>query len=253
MINLIRALVLCFFSLLFSVEGFATVGPRFEVAPLGKYDNGYTEARYDEILQILRGVYGPIIEARGGEFHLLTDWTDGAVNMWAFRIGDEYWLELPGGMARYGLINEEAFLTSICHELGHLLGGPPYRSEISLEGQSDYYATLECVEKLLPAVVPIKNLPEDLEVSEACVANNFPDQELCQRALQGAKSLTSYYAELEKVPFPQISTPSSVVVAQTLTVHPPAQCRLDTFVAGLFKWQRPACWFKASQFWWTGL
>lgn len=206
-----------------------------------KYDNGYTEERYDFVLDTLEDVYGKIIEAKGGEFFIARDWTDGAVNMWAERLGNEYWLEVPGGMARYGLIIEEAFILSLCHELGHLLGGEPHNHEISFEGQADYYSTFTCMELVLPHMNQEKALVYDLEVKNVC-----NEGELCLRTLQGAKSLSSYYAEIEGSGFPQLTTPSSEVAAQTLKAHPKAQCRLDTFFAGFEKRPRPVCWYKAN-------
>ena len=214
------------------------------VAERSKFDNGFQKERYEILIKKLHEVYDPIIKAEGGVFQTLTDWTDGAVNMWAFRLGNEYWLEIPGGMARYHLINEEAFLTSLCHELGHLLGGEPKKGNISLEGQSDYFATYDCIDQLLSEIDQEKLLMEESEINSICIMEQKGDVEFCQRAMAGAKSLTSYYAELEKVSFPQLSTPSAVKVSSTLTRHPPAQCRLDTLKAGYFGEPRPRCWFK---------
>lgn len=205
----------------------------------GRYDNGYPKYKYDEVLEAVKAVYTPIVEAKGGSFYIQEDWLDGAVNMWAFRLGTEYWLEIPGGMSRYILINEEAFITSICHELGHLLGGEPMRGDISLEGQSDYYATQECVASILTVVEPYRSQPPNQEVDGIC-----EDDFLCKRVLKGALSLTSYYAELEGVSFPLYSKKSGVEVENTLKVHPPAQCRLDTLYAGYYREPRPACWYK---------
>ena len=216
----------------------------FSFSPLGIFDNGYPEEIYNSVIQSFKGVYGPIIEERGGELRILDEWSDGAVNMWAFRLGNEYWLEIPGGMSRYHLINEEAFILSICHELGHLLGGSPKRGDISLEGQSDYYAGLECIERMLGTITPIKELEIDEDVKESCKDLSSPELELCHRSLMGSLSLTSYYAELEQKPFPKLSTPSEVVVEETLLTHPPAQCRLDTFYAGYRDQDRPSCWYR---------
>ena len=243
----IKNILFCF-SILLSFQ--AGASPHFNtvsVQPGSRYDNGYPEAKYNEVLNILKKVYGPIIEAKGGSFHILQDWSDGAVNMWAFRLGSEYWLEMPGGMSRYNLINEEGFLLSACHELGHLLGGTPFKGSsqsISLEGQSDYYATLDCIDKVLTEVKPYKKVSPNEEVQSLCKQKNKDlSLSLCHRTLSGALSLTSYYAELEKSPFPKFSRPSKTVVRETLKIHPPAQCRLDTFLAGYQKKERPKCWY----------
>lgn len=238
--------MLFLYLLLASCVAGASSYPSYAFSFLGdRYNNGYTEAKYNEVLDTLIEVYEPIIKQEGGTFHILRDWSDGAVNMWAFRYGTEFWLEIPGGMSRYGLMNEEGFLLSACHELGHLLGGAPYKGSgdtISLEGQSDYYATYDCIERVLKAVTPYKKTVPNSEVLDVCKSNSTT--ELCHRILMGALSLSSYYAELEKVRFPKISTPSQIAVTETLKIHPPAQCRFDTFYAGFRKDKRPRCWYK---------
>lgn len=203
------------------------------------YDNGYQEERFDQVLDHFLEVFSPVVAEHGGSFHIARDWSDGAVNMWAERLGKEFWLEVPGGMARYHLITEEAFILSLCHELGHLLGGPPDNRGISFEGQSDYYASQTCMSQFLKNFPAQKPLSSDAEVFQVCQSDL-----LCFRILQGAKSLTSLYAELERCPAPQLFTPSSQVVSKTLTKHPPAQCRLDTFYAGFENRPRPSCWYK---------
>ncbi len=199
------------------------------------------------------------ISQRGGTFHIMRDWSDGAVNAWAWRIGQEYWMEVPGGMARYGIINEEAFLSTLCHELGHLLGGAPQRHDISYEGQADYYAPMKCMERILTK----------LQAREKSVALNLNCHgKFCGNRFLGIQSLTRYYAEIAKDPVPSLKTPSSTVVSRTERSHPKAQCRFDTMIAALrcndrksFDSKdpnigacsvpdsaRPLCWFNPKEF-----
>lgn len=204
-----------------------------------KWDNGYPATRYHEVLNHVMNVYSPIISERGGRLFIKKVWADNAVNMWADRYENRYILEVPGGFARYYLITEEGFLATVCHELGHLLGGLPASGDISFEGQSDYYATETCMNLVMPGLRPYKEVVPDTEVAAIC-----KEDEHCARVLMGAKSVTAMYAELERKPAPQLSTPSKVVVKKTNTKHPPAQCRLDTMYAGFEKRPRPACWYK---------
>lgn len=221
--------------------------------PENRYDNGYTEQRYHFVLDSIIAVFGPLIQERGGRLRIKRDWTDGAVNAWAERWGELYILEIPGGMARYHLINEEGFLTTICHELGHLLGGSPHRRTISVEGQADYYSTMKCMELILAEL----DYPHDHENLSECHGD------YCQARLSGALSLSSYYAELARRPVPRLDTPDLSTVSRTRVDHPPAQCRFDTMVAGIkcanrddFSYEnaregacldpvgaRPSCWF----------
>jgi hypothetical protein len=189
----------------------------------------------------------------------MRDWGDGAVNAWAWRIGSEYWMEVPGGMARYSLINEEAFLSTLCHELGHLLGGAPQSHSISYEGQADYYAPMKCMERILGRLKVVEKAPPN---GLACVGP------YCGNRFMGIQSLTEYYAEIAKVSPPSLKTPSSEIVNKTQRSHPSAQCRFDTMVAALMCSNRsdfgtvdpkvgacddalggrPRCWFNPEEF-----
>ena len=104
---------------------------------LSRWNNGYSEARFREVLQAVHQVYQPVIGALGGELVLQADWSDGAVNMWAERWGDRYILEIPGGFARYNLINEEAFVLTICHELGHLFGSKEVSRAVAAQARRE--------------------------------------------------------------------------------------------------------------------
>ncbi len=213
-----------------------------------KYNNGFPEAKYHLILDTFEDVYEAKIHALGGEFVIWRDWGDGAVNMWAEKWGDRYILEVPGGMARYHLIVEEAFILSICHELGHLLGGEPKSGEISYEGQSDYFAGKDCVREILKKITPLQELPEDQEALDFCKNSSFKESQSCQRFVGGAKSLSAYYAEILGVAFPSVGQSSSKIVTKTLSSHPEPQCRLDTFLAGYKGEPRPQCWYFSQYF-----
>lgn len=196
-----------------------------------RYNNGYQKKRYLEVINSFKKVYGPIIEKKGGEFHIIADWTDGAVNAWADRFGNEYQLEIPGGLSRYYLINEAGFVLIICHELGHLLGGRPSKGKrgfISVEGQSDYFASLKCMRRM-NREIEIK-IDRDPEVDLAC--REIPENQACLASLSGAKSVTSYYAELADEPAPSLKKKDPSRVKKTQRGHPKAQCRLDTYRSG---------------------
>ncbi len=243
-----------------------------------RYNNGYTEGRFLLVTESFEQFFRPHFEGLGAQFFLDTDWGDGAVNAWAWREGQRYSLEIPGGIARYHTMSEEAFVMNLCHELGHLMGGAPARSaEISFEGQSDYFATAKCFKRFAPFIMeklggfqsgPWRTIySEERAFFKKCQSHDSPA--LCEHALRGALGATAYYAELEKVKTPSLSTPDQSVVQRTLSTHPKAQCRFDTMVAGVFcsalaslnpRWDseqfswchqnfdsahaRPKCWYR---------
>ena len=140
-----------------SIARHAVVGDDVAFILSNDYDNGYPEQKYTYVLDTFIEVYTPIIAKRGGTFHILRDFKDGSVNAWAWRIGSEYHLEVPGGMSKYYLITEEGFIATICHELGHLLAGSPTKGQggnISVEGQSDYFSSSKCLSRMLLKISP---------------------------------------------------------------------------------------------------
>jgi hypothetical protein len=152
-----------------------------------------------------------------------------------------------GGLARRPEINPSSMALVVCHELGHAYAGAPYiieATQLAAEGMADYYATRECYGRVYQKVPGIRKIPHDYSkfINEHCYFNN----DVCQSGLEGARGLAVLLfklsgAELE----PMFETPDPYVTPETLLSYPAtAQCRLDTYVAGLFHADRPACWFK---------
>ena len=194
-----------------------------------EWNNGYQEASYHKVLDTFYQLYAPRIEALGAVFIIERDWIDGSVNAFSWKGGKQFGIEIPGGMSRYELINEEAFILVICHEMGHILGGAPHRKGTSFEGQSDYYSTLKCMREILPLLPRPK-----LAVGEVCGESFLGARaQICENSLKGTLSLTSLYARVEDSVVPRIETPDLKVVSRSSHKHPKAQCRFDTLLAGV--------------------
>jgi hypothetical protein len=124
-----------------------------------------------------------------------------------------------GGMLSHQLMSPDTFLLLLCHEIGHLLGGPPLKSKTgwsSTEGQADYYSGLKCA--------------RDYGLDEA-------------QFMKAALSLTSIYAEVTRSPVPQLNRCDETRVSRINYGYPIAQCRLDTILAGWKGERRPSCWY----------
>jgi hypothetical protein len=125
-----------------------------------------------------------------------------------------------GGLARYPGMTEMGFQIVLCHEIGHHLGGQPTynqgRDWASVEGQSDYWATLSCM----------KTLGLD--------------------SMAGSLVTASVLARLSGDRTPSRSTRDTSKVRTTYEGHPRAQCRLDTMDWGREAKPRPGCWFAGG-------
>lgn len=124
-----------------------------------------------------------------------------------------------GGMLGHPFMTSDTFTLLLCHEIGHLLGGPPLKSRngwSSTEGQADYYSTGNCA--------------RSFDLDEASF-------------LEAALNLTRIYAEVTRQPMPKLESCDSSQVNRTNYGYPQAQCRLDTLLAGWRGAARPRCWF----------
>ena len=144
-------------------------------------------------------------------------------NIWRIVIGGAYLNKKDDGALRILL----------CHELGHHIGGAPYKfigsgehSWISAEGQADYFAGAECAKKL------IHNEAHYIDSAEIFAQQMWSKN----RKKDGPK--------------PNRNQTSEIIARSTLLKHPQPQCRLDTYIAAYYcpedKDCRPPCWFKPS-------
>jgi hypothetical protein len=197
------------------------------------------EATFKKILEKFKTVYGPIVTAKGGTFTLDGDWSDGTVNARTTRYGDEWVVQISGGLGRYPNMTLDAFSMIICHELGHQFGGAPLYDQdwASNEGQADYYGSLKCLRKIFAdednkAIVATLSVPA--LVTEKCSTQYSKPEEitLCKRISMTALANAKVLADVTNTPVPDFSTPDTNVVTVTQQSHPDTQCRLDTMFQG---------------------
>lgn len=212
------------FVLLFCIsasQAFATFAPPNN---LEIYDDvqayRVTKANFDRAIALVTKTYGPEISAKGAILHINNLWSDPTVNAEAYQDeinGVPYlMINAYGGLARYGQLTTEGYVGVLCHELGHHIGGPPRVDWASVEGQADYWGFKNCMRRVMSA-------------ASAAVAG---------------QSLGDTLASLSREPRPKPTTPDRTKVSRTMTDHPNAQCRLDTFLAALRSMSRPRCWYK---------
>lgn len=167
--------------------------------------------------------------------------------------GEKRVVRMSLGLLFDSMMDEDALALVACHELGHHFGGPPGFSDppLSFEGQADYYSTQACFSFWARHVEPAKKPAQ--ESYEYCRNILGRETEECARVLQTSWNLTRMVARRMKSPETNIFIQDPSRPAATLSTHPNAQCRLDTFKAGYFcalektcglVEQRPACWFR---------
>ncbi len=200
------------------------------------------EADFNNILDKVEEVYGPIVRNYGGNLVIRRNWSDGTVNAYANREGSNFVVEMFGGLARHSTITKDAFALVACHEVGHHIGGVPRYTDqggtwASTEGQSDYFAVTKCLRKVFlednnPDIVA--GMQIDPAVTRKCEEQfSIPnDVAICKRISMAGHSSASLFAAMSNLPFPKFETPDPNVVSQTYESHPAYQCRLDTYFQG---------------------
>lgn len=169
-----------------------------------------TEAQFNAAIDRVEKHYKPLLAAKGFTLRVVRHWSDSTVNAYA-NCGDQQCrikeIHMFGGLARQGAMTQDGLTMVAGHELAHHLGGAPrYAGEwASNEGQSDFAGA---------------RLMKEM---------GFTESQITAAALSTATVLASLGGEAA----PSLSRKDTRVVNKTSDAHPPAQARLDTYLAGM--------------------
>ena len=213
--------------------------------PVGFTAGGITESEFNGVMDAIEKIYTPIIAAKGGTFELVRNWEDATVNAYAQRNGTIYQIQMFGGLARHPAITVDAMALVACHEVGHHIGGAPkvanpWSKWASNEGQSDYFAGLQCLRLYYDQTDANDWMHKNAASVPAFVVQKCEslytkadEQVDCLRTSMAGLSVGMLFQDLRgETVVPDFSTPDSKVVAKTDDRHPGTQCRLDTYFQG---------------------
>ena len=173
---------------------------------------------------------------------------------------------VSGAFVKLPYLTEDIMSLMLCHELGHIDGGHPYKTDqplYSAEGQADYFAP-DCLKhywanednSIRPSTESDPIPPQ--EVVDSCMGTYSSENEsgLCVRVTRAAFGLANeIFKQNERdyaVMFASSSLPTSIsFLTPSKEVRryeikedwPDAQCRLDTFYASILGKPRPSCWY----------
>jgi hypothetical protein len=201
-------------------------------------EKNVSEKQFYEIISKVQTVFEPIIAMHSSRLAIDADWENPIVNATATQVTDMWIINMYGGLARRSEITPDGFSLVLCHEVGHHLGGfnfafgSPWASN---EGNSDYFATYACARYLweddLDVNAAYRNIVEAYPKQKCdSVWTRLADQNLCYRISMAGKSVANLLAQgRNPVAF---NTPDPSEVSVTDDLHPEAQCRLDSMLAG---------------------
>ncbi|WP_437959405.1 hypothetical protein WME76_06940 [Sorangium sp. So ce119] len=184
------------------------------------------------------------------------DWDSDAVSAHVLlKPGEDWTIEVTKGYLTVSSMTTEVFALTMCHEMGHFIGGFPFKTSrggnstgalgtsVSSEGQSDYFATKDCLPRLWANETEANAAAFaelDPSARERCTTatSDLASQQLCGRILLASLQTGRFYEEQavlqapRELVYPRFDTPDTTEVAVTKEGHPESQCRLDTLVAG---------------------
>ncbi len=219
-----------------------------------------TEVSFYEVISKVFALYANNEMDRKLELGIV-DWKVPYMSAWAFETDKAFTINFWGGFARIPGMTDRALALTVCHEIGHVIGGSPYHLpgqsvNMSAEGQSDFFAASTCMKKY----INFYNIQEEVTGLDAVAASKcfeqFADEKergVCFEITKAAQDLASVFTFLNPEQEYSFETPSELIVAETLfNSYPTIQCRLDTFLAAALapyplldgEELRPACWFN---------
>jgi subtilisin-like proprotein convertase family protein len=201
--------------------------------------SGMTEAKFNETIDKVGSHYANIVSSHDATLNFDRNWSTATVNASAHQEGKIWTVTMYGGLARRPEITEDGFALVVCHELGHHLGGFPFKGErwASSEGQADYFSTHACARKIWADDLDINatfraTAPQIVLTQCNQAYSNTNEQNLCYRAAAAGKSLAGLLATLGHQGEPMYDTPDQHQVSKNDEAHPVGQCRLDTLFSG---------------------
>jgi hypothetical protein len=195
-----------------------------------------TEVEFKEIIEGVVAAYRKPAEKYKAKIVVNALWSNSTVNASAQQMGNQWIINMYGGLARRPEVTPDGFALVVCHELGHHFAGFSFKGNIwaANEGQSDYFATQSCAKEVWGKQKKINATFRDqvgaFEKGKCDTAYAGQDErDLCYRSAAAGLSLGTLLAKLRESEDPKFDTPSQAVVRKTDDNHPEAQCRLDTY------------------------
>lgn len=207
-------------------------------------DENISKRDFNRLIDSVKKVYSPIFRKEKLNLRIEQMWEDSQVNAFAGARGNDRYVLLYGGYARHKSMTKDAFISVICHEIGHHLGGFPKKTSSSWsssEGQADYFSTLKCMKEVLKRDSDNKeaalelDLPE--EVKKQCKFQ-FPEENdyfICLRSSKAAEDHGKVISDLVSSgenSDVSLLNPSKEIRFETNIKHPSPQCRVDTKYQG---------------------
>lgn len=150
---------------------------------------------------------------------------------------------------------QDNFAFALCHEIGHILGGSPtwkHFNGLSVEGQADYWGAKECFPLYLKAKKSLRSVGP--EISNLCETKyaDAGQSKICAQTIAAGMDLIEYfriYTHEDPINLSDIILGKTkfTPVNSTLKLHPPTECRFQTYINAALGEERPSCWYNPEK------
>ncbi|GEM_PF-1126758 len=170
-------------------------------------------------------------------------------------------ITITGGMLKLDGFDADSAALVLCHELGHGIGGAPFKDPSALdssdfpsstEGQSDYYAARVCLPKIwdqLPLTEKVE-LPVALKKCGSRFEIESKEYHHCLRTFAAMRGFINLRliskSDTQTISFESFDPTVVKEINLDSRFYPTPQCRLDTLIAGALGQPRPECWYPAD-------
>lgn len=196
-----------------------------------------TKEKFELITNRVISLYSDTIKKLGANLQVDLDWdSPDELNAYARKVNSLWLLNFYGALYRDKSMTDDGYALSVCHEVGHLIGGAPFKvlTKLSVEGQADFWAASVCAKKYF------SEYPEKVSMKEGIAKQKcdrlYPDdqdaQNICYRTALAGMATTTFLGSLVKAPQPEFEKTDKNDRSATKQIHPEVQCRLDTYMAG---------------------
>lgn len=201
------------------------------------------ESLYLEILDKFKRKFSPLVEKTYAK-KLKVEYraNEDRVNASITRDDDNNPLMIiTSGLIMFPQMSPDGFVSILCHELGHFMGGMPKKfrgrssklSWSSAEGQADYFAATKCLPVYFEGERANERLSEKLDKDQVDELFHICSEPLCMRVVHAGLEMNKVFAKIKKYgSIPSLKKKDHGQVSRTNFKHPSLQCRLDTIVNG---------------------
>lgn len=194
------------------------------------------------------------LQKHPGTLQIEMDWSNPYLSAHAQMRGLTSVVSVWGGFLRAPGMSPMILAATLCHELGHVVGGAPYQTikgaEFSTEGQSDFYSGLYCLPRFAKA------FPRYFSRANGGVQKICKDQEDCTAVLSAGLATVQFMQKWSFQAYEPVRLEETAPEIQKYSpnFYPSFQCRLDIFrqAATCLRDQiqtcpPPPCWWPSDR------